>query len=121
MSKLESTFWLLASFDDAPNAILRAILSHSVHAKEVEALASKTLERRQDENEDEISLSQLVDKHEELADDSDSKNDSRGFRQPFFWMLPYIITVIDLEVLNEEVTCDVVNYLLSLVTASKYR
>ena len=118
MTKLESTFWLLTDFDDAPRTTFRLILLHSMHKKELKSLAAKHFEVRPDTAEDEVTLSQLENKND---DDGENNNGGKKLRQPFFWMLPYIITVIDLEDFCEKVTCDVINYLLSLIQPSKFR
>lgn len=118
MEKLESTFWLLTNFDDAPKTTFRLILSHSLHEKELKTLANKPLEMKQDVSEDEVTLSQVAEK--DIEDLEEAKRTEKHLVQPFFWMLPYIVTVLDLEDFCENITCDVIMHLVTLLSSSEF-
>ena len=121
MTKLESTFWLMTDFEDAPKTVFRLICNHEIFAKDLKSLAAEPFRETADTAQDEITLSQLVEE-EENSELNVSGLQSCGQKscKPFFWILPYIRTILDLENLCGKLTRDVIEYLLSLVDNSKY-
>ena len=92
-----------------------------MYTKELNSLSAKSFQTKQEAPQDEVTLSQLAEE-----DDNDELNTSEPkacelkSREPFFWMLPYITTILDLDELCATVTCNVVEYLLSLIRQSKF-
>ena len=124
MQKLESTFWLLTNFDDAPATTFRVILQHRTLTDVLTSLADRCVIltgdshlHDGDDNDEEISLSQLSEKHDDGV--GDAWDEGHHKCRPFFWVLPYIVTVLDLEDLSSQVIGDVLVYLISLVQPSK--
>ena len=121
MTKLKSTFWLLADFEDAPKGVFDLICNHVLYKKELCFLDSRSFQKTHDTSPDEVTLSQLAEKEElDESRSTESSDCKQKSCDPFFWMLPYITTVLDLGELCEKATCDVVHHLYSLVPQGKF-
>ncbi|XP_065069424.1 probable helicase senataxin isoform X2 [Rhopilema esculentum] len=116
MQKLESTFWFLMNLDDAPRTTFRLVLKHPRNRAYLKSLAVKKISTSEnpsvgnDSSFEEIALSQLIDDREDV---------SRHFN-PFFWIQPYIVAVLDFEYIADIVTQEVVSYFVLLVEKSEW-
>ena len=103
------------NLDDAPRTTFRLVLKHPKNRAYLKSLAVKKISTSEnpsvanDSSYEEIALSQLIDDKEDV---------SRHFN-PFFWIQPYIVAVLDFEYIADIVTQEVITYFVLLVEKSK--
>eukprot|EP00794_Sanderia_malayensis_P007696 gene7696-8533_t len=119
MKKLGSMFWLLMGSEESPESLFRLIVEHrefktclrSLQAKESDSGGNSKTAKNLDSDDDVFNT--LLLNYYSSTGDLTASSRSKTSLDPFFWVMPFVTTVLDLEDIAGKVINVTMKYLVT--------